>query len=106
MRELLIKTSTDLLRQITENNELQEFLYQKPFTIKNVEIVIYNHDEKGRGLRDPQISVAHISQSTLGYNTIDPEDSFKYKNEYEESYEAALKAISEEVNVIPQTIEK
>jgi hypothetical protein len=45
-------------------------------------------------LKDPQISVANISQGRLNYSTIDPEDSFKYKNEYEESYEEALKALS------------
>ena len=33
-------------------------------------------------------------KAVLTYRTIDPEDSFKYKNEYEESYEEALKALS------------
>ena len=33
---------------MNENNEIQEFLKERPFTIKNIEIIIYNHDEKGR----------------------------------------------------------
>ena len=94
LRELLIKSSAELLRQVNENKEIQEFLKEKPFTIKNIEIIIYNHDVNGFGLKDPQISVANISQGRLNYSTIDPEDSFKYKNEYEESYEEALKALS------------
>jgi hypothetical protein len=94
LRELLIKSSTELLRQVNENKEIQEFLKERPFSIKNIEIIIYNHDENGFGLKDPQISVANISQGRLNYSTIDPEDSFKYKNEYEESYKEALKALS------------
>lgn len=94
LRALLIKSSAELLRQVNENKEVQEFLKEKPFTIKNIEIIIYNHDEKGFGLKDPQVSVANISQGRLSYSTIDPEDSFKYKREYEESYEEALKALS------------
>lgn len=94
LRELLIRFSAELLRLVNENKEIQEFLKWRPFTIKNIEIVIYNHDENGFDLKDPQISVANISQGQLSYSTIDPEDTFKYKNEYEESYEEALKALS------------
>ncbi|WP_148300682.1 hypothetical protein [Candidatus Protochlamydia sp. R18] len=94
LRELLIKSSAELLRLMNENKEIQGLLKERPFTIKNIEIIIYNHDENGFGLKDPQISVANISQGRLNYSTIDPEDSFKYKNEYEESYEEALKALS------------
>jgi hypothetical protein len=94
LRELLIKSARELLHQINENNEIQEFLKERPFSIKNVEIIIYNHDKNGRGLCDPEISTARISQTVLIYRTIDPQDSFKYKNEFEESYEEALKALS------------
>lgn len=94
LRELLIKSSNELLREISENLEIQDFLKTKPFNIENIEIVIFNHDVNGYGLKDPQISVASISQGKLNYLTKDPKDTFKYKNEYEESYEEALKALS------------
>lgn len=102
LRELLIKTAQELLNHINENKEIQEFIKEPPFTIKNIQIIIYNHDTNGRSLRDPEISNAQILQGILSYSTIDPEDSFKYKNEYEESYEEALKALSilENKNVI------
>jgi hypothetical protein len=83
-----------LLHYINENNEIQNFLKEPPFTIRNVEIIIYNHDKQGRSLSDPEISMARISQSILIYRTIDPQDFFKYKNEYEESYDEALNASS------------
>ena len=93
LRELLIKSSSELLLQVNGNKEIQEFLKERPFTINNIEIIIYNHDENGFGLKDPQVSVANISQGQLHYSTIDPEDGFKYKNEYKESYEEALRAL-------------
>lgn len=94
LRELLIKSAQELLKQVAENNEIQRFLKEQPFIIKNIEIIIYNHDKNGRGLSDPEISTARISQGTLIYRTIDPQDSFKFKNKYQESYEEALKILS------------
>jgi len=94
LRELLLKSSQELLEQVTENEEIQEFLAEKPFTIKNVEIIIYNQDREGRSLEDPEIAVARISQGELIYRTNDPENSFKYKHTFTETYEDALKEIS------------
>ncbi len=94
LRELLIKSAKELLNQVNEDNEIHQFLKDHPFTIRNVEIIIYNHDKNGRGVFDPAISVARISQGNLFYRTTDVNDTFKYKNEFEESYEEALKAIS------------
>jgi len=62
---------------------------KRPFTIKDIEITIYNHDKNGHGLKDPEISVVSISDGILEYNTIDPEDSFSYKNKFKETYEEA-----------------
>lgn len=90
LRRLLIESAQELLNQINRNNEIQEFLKTRPFTIKNVEIIIYNHDKNGREVYDPGISTAAISQGILTYHTVDPADTFKYKNEFEESYEEAL----------------
>jgi hypothetical protein len=100
LRDLLIKSANELLNQVNENREIQNFLKERPFNIKNVQIIIYNHDKNGRSVRDPEISNAQILQGVLTYSTIDPEDSFKYKNEFEESYEEALKAISNSKNLM------
>jgi hypothetical protein len=93
LRKLLINITKELVEKVNENKEIQEFLKEPPFTIKNVEIVIYNHDQNGRSVCDPDVSVAEISQTKLIYRSIDPQDSFKYKNRFEESYEEALKLI-------------
>jgi hypothetical protein len=94
LRELLIKSAQELLKQVNENNEIQEFLKERPFILKNVQIIIYNSDKNGREVYDPGISTAEISKGILTYQTVDLSDTFKYKNEYEESYEEALKALS------------
>lgn len=94
LRELIIKTAKELLNQVTENSEVQKFIKNPPFTINNVQIIIYNHDKNGNTVLDPEISNAQILYGNLDYCTIDPEDVFKYKNEYEETYEEALQALS------------
>ena len=38
LRQLLLKTAQELLGQINNNNELQEFIKNPPFTIKNARI--------------------------------------------------------------------
>jgi hypothetical protein len=94
LRELLIKSAEELLNQVNENKEIHQFLQDRPFTIRNVEIIIYNNDENGREVFDPDISVARISQGNLVYRTTDINDVFKYKNQFNESYEEALKILS------------
>ncbi len=90
LRELLIKCAHELLDQINNNIELQQFLVKRPFTIENVQIIIFNKDKGGGGLVDPEIASAQISEGILDYLTIDPEDTYKFKNRYKEPYEKAL----------------
>ncbi len=94
LRELLIKSANELLNQVNENEEIQKFLKEKPFTIKNIQIIIYNHDKEGREVYDPGIATAQISEGVLTYRTVDSTDTFKFKQQFEESYEEALKALS------------
>jgi len=94
LRRLLIESANELLKQVTENEEIQQFLRERPFTIKNVQIIIYNHDKKGREVYDPGIATAEISEGVLTYRTVDSADTFKFKQQFQESYEEALKALS------------
>lgn len=94
LRELLIKSANELLNQVNENEEIQKFLKERPFTIKNIQIIIYNHDKEGREVYDPGIATAQISRGILTYRTVDSTDTFKFKQQFEESYEEALKALS------------
>lgn len=93
LRELLVKSAQELLNQINENGEIQQFIKTPPFTINDVEIIIYNNDKNGRNVHDPEISTARISQGNLIYRTTEESTNFKFKNRIEESYEQALKFI-------------
>lgn len=91
LRKLLLNSANDLLENVKKNHEIERYLEQTPFTIKNVSIIIYNYDISDVSLKDPNIAVARITDGKLIYRTIDPSDSFKFKNKFEESYEEALK---------------
>jgi hypothetical protein len=95
LRKLLIHSSQELLDQINANQDIQQFLIKQPFTIKDVQIIIYNHNKEGRGAYDPEILTAEISQGCLTYRTIESRSCFKLKNQFEESYEEALKAMAQ-----------
>lgn len=105
LRELVIKSAHELLKQVSEDKEIHSLIKEPPFNIKNIQIIIYNHDKNGRSLRDPEISNVQILQGVLNYATIDPEDSFRYKNEFDESYEDALKTIDKDQNLNQQLFE-
>lgn len=92
LRILLIGCAQELLTQVNTDEDIQKFLMKRPFTINNIQIIIYNHDKIGRRLYDPDIATAQISQGSLNYLTIDSNDTFKMKNQFEESYEDALKS--------------
>ena len=93
LRMRLIDSAQELLKQINNNEEIQSYLIKSPFTIENVQIIIYNSDIDGMDLYDPEICVAEISYGILTYNTNDPEDEYKYKNEFIETYDDALRAL-------------
>lgn len=94
LRELLIMSAQEFLRQVNGDNDIQEFLKERPFTIKNIQIIIYNHDKDGREVYDPNISAAQIARGILIFRTVDKADLFTFKDQFEESYEDALKALS------------
>jgi hypothetical protein len=90
LRTLLIKSGQELLNQVNENDDIQEFLFERPFSIINIQIIIYNHDKDGRQLNYPEISDAQIIQGLFMYSCVDPLDTFRYKSEFTETYEEAL----------------
>lgn len=95
LRMLLVNAAEILVEQVNSNKQIQKYLFDPPFNFKNVQIIIFCSDEKGFEPVDPLISTAQFARGTLTYLTVDPKDSYKYKNEYEETYEEALKLVNE-----------
>lgn len=93
LRVVLIGCANELLNQINTNEKVQRYLANNPFTIRNVQIVIYNYDKDRRRVYDPEISTADISEGILTYQTKDEKSIYGYKNTYTETYEEALQAL-------------
>lgn len=94
LRQLLIESAQEMLDQINANQDLRPFLVKYPFTIENVQIIIYNHDKNDLRVYDPEIAIADISQGILMYKTADPESiRLKFKNRFSETYAEALAII-------------
>ena len=94
IRKLIIEIAEELLCQINSNEKFRPHLIKYPFTIEDVEIIIYNHDKNGERVYDPEIGVADISSGILSYDTYDQESVYcKYKNKFEESYEEAIELL-------------
>ena len=90
LRVLLIQTAHEMVKLVVENKEMQQYLKKPPFTIRNVQIIIFNTDG-GRTVYIPGIANAQISRGILDYVTKDPKQEFGYKDRYKETYEEALK---------------
>ena len=91
LRVLLIQTAHEMVKLVVENEEMQQYLKDPPFTIRNVQIIIYNHDQTGRGVFAPGISTAEISHGMLTFRSFDSFENFQLQNEFQETYEEALK---------------
>lgn len=95
LRKLLILIAEELVFQVNSTNEIQSYIANPPFTKKDVQIIIYNFDEHKRDLYDPEIAVAEFSEGKLNYLTKDKLKKYGYKNEYYETYEEAVKLLSD-----------
>ncbi len=90
LRKILILAAREVVSLVTNNQEMQQYLYDPPFTIKNVQLIIYNHDKKNYPSHYPNVSVVQISKGILTYRSTDPNNTFVYKTCVDETYEEAL----------------
>ncbi|KAF3362706.1 Uncharacterized protein PHSC3_000693 [Chlamydiales bacterium STE3] len=95
LRKLLLAISQDLVQLVTANEEIQPFLFEPPFTVKNVQVILYVN-RKGYDVFDPDIAVAEISRGNLSYRTLDPDNDRRFKQFIKETYEEALEAAQED----------
>ena len=91
LRVLLIQTAHEMVKLVVENKEMQQYLKNPPFTIRNVQIIIYNEDGIGGDVLAPNISTAEISRGILVYRRFQRVEILQLQDQYEETYEEALK---------------
>ncbi len=95
LRILLIDCANILLNQINSSEVIQQYLVKKPFTLENAQIIIFNCDVKRNQCYYPQVSTAQTTKKGLNYRSVDPENTYRYKTDYIETYEEAFKAIQQ-----------
>lgn len=96
IRKLLLETSECLLKMINQNDEVSIFLTKKPFTIENVQIILFNMDVDGRESYDPNIATAQIADGILTFRTLDSPINYEFNNEFTETYIEASKIVAVE----------
>jgi len=79
IRKIIIGCVDELIAQ-ARNSDIDQFLYQPPFGLEQVQINVFLKDKKDR-IYHPDIRVAGILEGILDYNTYDPNE--KYPREVE-----------------------
>ena len=100
LRHLVIQCTLELLYQININTEIRSALEIYPFTEKDVQIIIYNHDKQGNRSYAPDISNAQLFLGYLKYSSVDPIDTYRYESVTKETYTEALEKVKH-VHVTP-----
>jgi hypothetical protein len=88
-RELLIGAAQEYLSAINNNSELQPYLHERPFTIKNIEILISFHKPDRSHVSPKKINLVSLRNGTLTYN-IDDGETNRLMPILKETYEEAL----------------
>lgn len=96
LRKILIEGAKDFLEVINTDKKAQKLLFKRPFTLEDIEIVIFNHDKDGRDLSAPMISIAEISRGELLFSARSNAKPFLLSDEYKESYQEALEILNKE----------
>ncbi len=95
-RQILTECVEEFLKKIN-TNEIRNYLKPYPFTHENVGIIIYINDENRSEPLHPKIALASASKGRIIYRTIDPKNTFSFKEKYEETYEQALDLVKKQL---------
>ena len=93
LRKILINSVQDFLLFVNNNEDIQPYLENIPFEIKNINIIIFIVDSKGYGIENPHISNVDIRDDILEYQYIERTDIPRIKRREKESIDEALKLL-------------
>lgn len=92
-RKIIIDCIDKFLLNINSNEKLKPFLSNYPFKPENISIVLYIDDSFGRELFHPEVSIVGYADDRLTYKTLDPENEYRFKDSYDETYEEAFQLV-------------
>lgn len=94
-RKILVDSAKELLKAINSNDKLLAHLQTSPFTLSNIEILIYVYHSDKTIAHDEDIKVFGVKDGVLKYWKKTPREGYEfgYYVEETESYEEALKIL-------------
>lgn len=101
-RELLVDITEVLLKNINQNEDLLPYLYNIPFSYKNVKINVFLRYPDQSSIGNPHIFMFGLSKDNIDYNIKYPNQQYKYSTE-EEPYEKALQIVQAQRSERPTT---
>lgn len=91
-RELLVDVVEALLKNINQNEDLQPYLYDVPFTYKNLKIIVFLRHPDRSDINYPDISVFSLRNGKVGYDIDDPKIRYRFSTD-KEPYEKAQEIV-------------
>lgn len=101
-RKILIHCIQTYIDAFNNNEKIRPYLFNYPFTEKNVQITIHSYGKKRERLFHPAISCVLNYPKGISYYTNDPEQEYRDKEEIEETYEEAYSKLNETKEKLPK----
>lgn len=92
-RVILLDCVEEFLKNINSNEEIKPLLINYPFSHENVSLTLFIRDKNNNKLYHPNISVVSFRRRGLEFITNDPDNEYKYKEEYLETYQEACQLV-------------
>jgi hypothetical protein len=95
-RILIVEIVELILANINNNKKITPYLYNVPFTDKNLEITIVVYNKDRSELYHPNVGLVSLTpRGTIQFVTYQPGPNCNYASEEEETYEEAFKIVTQ-----------
>lgn len=95
-RILLVEVVELFLHNINQNKDISPYLYDNPFTYRNLEFVIFLYNENGSDLFHPELGAVSLTpRGTISFVTYESSEICKRATDIEEPYEEAYRIVTQ-----------
>lgn len=81
---ILLDIANFLKESINNDPILQTFMIHYPFTLKDVEVVVFFYNGTSESVTYPDLNVAELTDGSYIFRTVDPQNPNKYKTQIAE----------------------
>lgn len=91
-RVLIVEIVELVLENINNTPVISHFLYNNPFTYRNLEFVVFIYDKDGSDIYDPDLGLVSLTrEGTVNFVTYGKGRPIRYASDVEEPYEEAYR---------------